>query len=63
MFKKGGDKHMENWVCCPECGKRLIKETNGNTRIEGGSLKEWCKRCKISIEIYGNCQTRVVANQ
>jgi hypothetical protein len=45
-------------ILCPVCRKRL-NESEGNVRIEGGSILSWCKRCKLPIEIYDNCKTRV----
>lgn len=49
---------MQQWVCCPVCGKHLI-EKKGFVQIEGGSIGTWCKLCKRTIEIYDNCKTRL----
>lgn len=48
---------MQQWICCPVCGKRLIVKM-GSAQIEGGSIGAWCKPCKRTIVVYGNCKTR-----
>lgn len=49
---------MQQWVSCPVCGKHLMVK-KGMAQIQGGTIETWCKLCKHTIEIYGNCKTRL----
>lgn len=51
---------MKKPITCPLCGKRLLDNIKGDAKIEGGPLGAWCKKCRTTIEIYGDCKTRVV---